>query len=85
MLRTVSVLVLDALRMQPHETHFSFEQALETAAGLNAPKLTRVFLTHISHEHSHAEITAYCERWLAEHGIRNMTVVPAYDGLEIEI
>lgn len=46
-LERVDTLVIDALRWQPHPTHFSVEQALEVVARLQ-PRQT--FFTHISHD-----------------------------------
>lgn len=43
-------LVIDGLRLEPHSTHFSFEQALEAAQKMN-PR--NVYLTHITHNMSH--------------------------------
>ncbi|HEU0052755.1 MAG TPA: MBL fold metallo-hydrolase [Longimicrobium sp.] len=72
-LRGVRVLVLNALWYgTPHPTHFSVEEACEVAAELGAE---RTYLTHLSHRVSHAEL----ERRLPA------GVLPAYDGLEVEI
>lgn len=46
-LQHVDTLIIDALRWQPHPTHFSVEQALEVVERLN-PRQT--FFTHISHD-----------------------------------
>lgn len=43
----LDVLVLDALRIAPHPTHFSVEEALEVVAKIK-PKQT--YLTHLSHD-----------------------------------
>jgi phosphoribosyl 1,2-cyclic phosphate phosphodiesterase len=74
------VLIIGALRKRPHPTHFNFEQALDAALKTGAP---RVFLTHICHDYRHRDIEKYCLRYRKERGIRNITVKPAYDGLEI--
>ena len=47
LLEGLDVLILDALRPQPHATHFGLEQAVEVAKTV-APR--RTFFTHISHE-----------------------------------
>jgi phosphoribosyl 1,2-cyclic phosphate phosphodiesterase len=52
LLRGVDVLVVDALRTAPHPTHFSLEEALETARDCQA---SEVWLTHLSHEYEAAE------------------------------
>ncbi len=49
-LRGLDVLVLDALRHEPHVTHFSLDQAVEVARQL-APK--RTLFTHIAHRLEH--------------------------------
>ena len=72
-LRGVRVLVLNALWFgTPHPTHFSVEEACETAARLGAG---RTYLTHLSHRTGHAEL----ERRLPE------GVFAAYDGLVVEV
>ena len=69
----VRVLVLNALWFEtPHPTHFSVEEACETAARLGAE---RTYLTHLSHRTSAAEL----ERRLPP------GVFAAWDGLEVEV
>lgn len=46
-LRGLDVLILDALRHEPHITHFNLEQAIEVARELS-PK--EVYFTHVAHE-----------------------------------
>lgn len=46
LLEGLDVLVLDALREQPHPTHFSVDQALEV---IERVKPKRAYLTHVSH------------------------------------
>ncbi len=55
LLEGVDTLILNALRERPHPTHLSVGEALEVIAQLQ-PRQT--FLVHISHEHSHEEISA---------------------------
>jgi phosphoribosyl 1,2-cyclic phosphate phosphodiesterase len=52
-----AALFIGGLRARPHETHFTFDQALETAQRLGAKQ---TYLTHICHEHSHRDIEDYC-------------------------
>lgn len=52
MLEGLEVLILDALRHEPHVTHFSLGEAVEVARRL-APK--RTCFTHISHRLEHEE------------------------------
>jgi phosphoribosyl 1,2-cyclic phosphate phosphodiesterase len=72
-LRGVDVLVLNALWFgKPHGSHFNIEEAVEAARDVGA---RRTFLTHLTHRVTHAELL---ER-LPE------GVMPAYDGLIVEI
>ena len=76
-------LVIDGLRVDEHSTHFNFLQALEDADKIGAK---HVWLTHLTHAHSHKEIIDYVEENL--YRFPNLctvseTVLPAYDGLEI--
>lgn len=71
-LRGLDVLILDAVRLRPHPTHFNVEQALDVIEEL-APK--RAFLTHINHNICHARDSAL----LPEH------VAFAHDGLTLSL
>lgn len=77
MLRDLDLLMVDGLRLRPHPTHFSIDEALALAMDLR-PK--RVLLTHICHDLSHAQIQAYCD----QAGLP-FEAGPAWDGLEILI
>ncbi len=55
LLEGLDVLVLDALRIRPHPTHFNLEQAVEAAGRIGA---RRTFFTHIAHELPHAATNA---------------------------
>ena len=73
LLAGVETLVINALWFgKPHPTHFTIEEAVETAERIGA---TRAFLTHLTHSVDHAD----AERRLPE------KVRPAYDGLTIEV
>lgn len=72
LLEGLDVLIIDALRYQPHPTHFSINQALKIIQRI-APR--QAFLTHLCHDVEHQILS----RQLPE-GIE-----PAYDGLEIEL
>ena len=50
LLERLDVLVLDALREKPHQTHFSLSEAIETAARIGA---ARTFFTHMAHDLPH--------------------------------
>jgi phosphoribosyl 1,2-cyclic phosphate phosphodiesterase len=72
LLEGLDVLILDALRMRPHVTHFSLDEAIEVARKLQ-PK--RTILTHMSHDLGHAKTNA----WLPA-GIEL-----GYDGMRIKL
>ena len=72
LLENLEILILDALRLTPHPTHFSLEQAL---AMVERIKPRRAFFTHIAHELGHAETNARLPS----------PVQLAYDGLQLEI
>ena len=54
-LQGLDVLVLDALRFDPHPTHFHLEEALRVVERLR-PR--RAYFTHISHEFDHERVEA---------------------------
>lgn len=72
-LRGLDVLVVNALRYAPHDSHFSVDEALALIAQVG-PR--RAFLTHMSHE---IGLHAAADPRLPE------GVCLAYDGLEVEI
>jgi phosphoribosyl 1,2-cyclic phosphate phosphodiesterase len=80
LIRGPEFLIIGGLREQPHETHFSFEQALHAGTEIRSP---RVYLTHICHTHSHQEIGAYCNRFRKKRGLEEMVMEPAYDGMKL--
>jgi phosphoribosyl 1,2-cyclic phosphate phosphodiesterase len=51
----LDVLVLDCLRPEPHATHFSLDEAVETARRVGAK---RTLFTHMSHSLEHAATSA---------------------------
>jgi phosphoribosyl 1,2-cyclic phosphate phosphodiesterase len=71
-LHGVDVLVLNALFRTAHPTHLSIGEAVEVAQRLGA---RRTYLTHLTHETSHAELADSLPPGIA----------PAYDGLTVEI
>lgn len=71
-LRGLDVLILDALRHQPHPTHSTVANSLRLVGEL-APR--RAFFTHISHDLPHAATEASLPP----------NVRLAYDGLELDI
>lgn len=50
LLAGVELLVIDALRLRPHITHFNIAQAIEAARAIGA---RRTLLTHLNHEIDH--------------------------------
>ncbi len=72
LLAGVRTLVLDALRVRPHPTHFNVEQAIEAAARIGAD---RTWFTHICHDLPHAATNARLPRG----------VELAYDGQVLEV
>jgi len=72
-LLNLDVLIINALQIKEHFTHFNLNQALEL---INIIKPNRAYITHISHKLGfHKDV----EKQLPEN------VFLAYDGLEIEI
>lgn len=69
----VEVLVVNALRFEPHDSHFSVDEALQLIEKV-APK--RAYLTHMSHD-------------IGLHGVANLRLPEgvefAYDGLKIRL
>jgi len=55
LLEGLDLLILDAVRREPHETHFHLDAALEVIALLQ-PK--RTLLTHLSHDYDYAATNA---------------------------
>lgn len=71
-LQNLDVLIIGALRENPHPTHYSFSEAAEAVKELNAK---RVIFTHINHATLHSQIE------LKYKGIAE----PAYDMLTLEV
>jgi phosphoribosyl 1,2-cyclic phosphate phosphodiesterase len=71
-LRGVDVLVMSALRFEPHPTHFTFDEAIAAARSIGARKTYFIHMTHsILHERDNARLPAGVEL--------------GYDGLSIAI
>jgi phosphoribosyl 1,2-cyclic phosphate phosphodiesterase len=71
LLEGLDTLVLDALRIEPHPTHFSLAEALTVIEEL---KPRQTFFTHLSHGFDHESTNAKLPA-----GVRL-----AYDGLSVE-
>lgn len=80
---TLEHLIIDGLRIRTHSTHFSFLEALTAAEKIGGK---HIWLTHINHDSSHAEIIDYIKEHLPEFpGLADTeSVLPAYDQLELE-
>jgi phosphoribosyl 1,2-cyclic phosphate phosphodiesterase len=72
LLHDLDVLVINALRFQPHVNHYSLEQALAMIAELQ-PR--QAFLVHLSHAFDHALVNQQLPPGVAL----------AHDGLQVEI
>lgn len=70
--RGADLLVIDALRPEPHPTHLSIPEALEVAADVGA---ARTFFTHVTHRVDDERMTRELPRGIAV----------AWDGLRIEL
>jgi phosphoribosyl 1,2-cyclic phosphate phosphodiesterase len=68
----LEVLVLNALLAQPHPLHLSIPEAVAAGQRIGA---RRTFLTHLTHDATHADLAARLPAGIA----------PAYDGLVIEV
>jgi phosphoribosyl 1,2-cyclic phosphate phosphodiesterase len=72
LLQGLDILVLDCLRRRPHPTHFSLDEAVETARQL-APK--RTLFTHLCHDLEHESTNAALPP----------TMELAYDGMQVPL
>ena len=72
LLEGLDVLVLDALREQPHPTHFSLSEAVEVARRVGA---RRTYFTHMCHHLRHEATNARLPAGMAL----------AHDGLVLEM
>lgn len=72
LLEGLDVLILDALRYEPHPTHLSVSQAVKWAQKLNA---RQTYLTHMSHELDYQQLLDELPEGVA----------PAYDGLRVPL
>jgi phosphoribosyl 1,2-cyclic phosphate phosphodiesterase len=71
-LKNLEVLVLDCLRLSKHDTHLSFDRAVEYARQINA---RRTIFTHMSHDFDYESFSKTLPKNFAL----------AYDGMIIEI
>jgi phosphoribosyl 1,2-cyclic phosphate phosphodiesterase len=82
------VIIIGGLRKRPHETHFTFEEAINAALGIGAEK---IYLTHICHDYTHVEIEEFCQAFHTgetfsksrKTELAHTEIHPAWDGLEL--
>ncbi len=72
LLEGLDLLILNALRVRPHPTHFSLDEAVAAATRIGAP---RTFFTHMCHDLRHAPTDAVLPSGMAL----------AYDGLVLQL
>jgi phosphoribosyl 1,2-cyclic phosphate phosphodiesterase len=72
--------IIGGLRVRPHATHFTFEEALSAAVEAGG---RRVFLTHICHEHDHRAIEEICQKFKEQRKLEEIEMSPAWDGLTL--
>lgn len=72
LLEGLDLLILNALRVRPHPTHFSLDEAVAAATRIGAP---RTFFTHMCHDLRHAPTDAALPSGMAL----------AYDGLVLQL
>ena len=72
MLHNLDVVVLDALRIRPHPTHFSLDEAVEAGRRIAA---TRTYFTHMCHDLAHEATSARLPKGMSL----------AYDGLVLRL
>lgn len=77
LLQDLDLLVIGALRLRPHPTHFSVDEALGLAKELRP---ARLLLTHICHDLTHAALEEHC----AAAGLP-FPAAPAWDDLAVEL
>ncbi len=71
-IKNIDVLILGAIRVKPHSTHFNFEQALEQITKIN-PKTA--YITHMTHDLTHIALEDF---------FKGKVKIP-HDGLIFEI
>lgn len=76
------ILVVGALRITPHSTHFNFDEAIDAAIKTGAES---VYFIHIAHNFTHEWIKDYCKNVLQKKGINKISIEPAFDGLSLMV
>jgi len=75
LLKDLKVLMIDALRYQPHPTHLSLEETIMISKKTNPVK---TYFTHMGHNIDYGEITDICR-------CRQDELIPSFDGLSFEL
>ena len=78
----IEELVIDGLRIKPHSTHFSILESMQAADKIG---VNNMWVTHLTHNASHVEYTAYMSEQKTEFAGIKGTAEPAYDGLVLEV
>lgn len=78
----IEELVIDGLRIKPHSTHFSVYESMQAADKIGVKNM---WVTHLTHNSSHVEYSAYMNEHKGEFTRIKGTAEPAYDGLELEV
>ena len=79
--------MIDALRENPHSTHFSFLEAMSAAEKIG-PRHT--WFTHLTHNMFHTDVQSYIDRNIEKFPLLKKiceeggSVRPGYDGLVLE-
>ena len=76
----IQELVIDGLRIKPHSTHFSVYEAMQAADRIGVQNM---WVTHLTHNASHLEYSAYMEEQKKELENIKGKAQPAFDGLEL--
>lgn len=79
---TLKHLIIDALRIKEHSTHFNYHQAMEAAEKIGAQQ---VWFTHMTHYDGHTATKKYIKQHLSDFPKLTKKVKPSYDGLKIKI
>ncbi|EMR09233.1 hypothetical protein PNEG_02568 [Pneumocystis murina B123] len=78
-------LVLDALKEQPHLSHFSIPQALDFLSHLSPNLPKKIFFIGFDHSIAHDDLEKRLSQEI-QHGIlKNTCILPAYDGMRISL
>lgn len=83
LLQGVRKLIIDALRLRRHSTHFCFQETMEQIEKIGC---SQAWFTHLCHDFSHAAVQEWIDIWKQNHPqLADKKIEPAYDGLHIGI